>query len=348
MPNCNNIEVLDFISQLLHPNVVIDISYFSLTQNFWDRLVQIGSSQLVLPAIYGSLKRKNLHLHAPKDLMSYLQKISNLNHERNSAILKQLDFLSKIFNTHQIDYVFLKGAAMLVTKPYDVVNERMIGDIDVLVKEKDIGKTQNLLIKNGFKAVSKDYDFTKNLDFAKHLDRIVHPKYIAAVEIHRKLLDLTLKKPILSADIFKEKVQNAKGYCFPSKKHLWQHAILNWQYNDSGIIQNLLSFRLVVDVLYLEPKDIVKKIKISSKAIKHFYSLLSLFYNFYPTYYPLMKLRYKLVLKYKTLKILNRFYFKLRFFMNIGQIRLSSSIYRKRVLSNPIIFVKRIFDFWNK
>ena len=41
---------------------------------------------------------------------------------------------------------------MLLTKPYDVVNERMIGDIDVLVKEKDIVKTQNLLIKNGFKA----------------------------------------------------------------------------------------------------------------------------------------------------------------------------------------------------
>ncbi len=348
MPNYNKIKVLRFMAQLLHPNAVIDISYFTLTQNFWDRLVEIGSSQLVLPAIYGSLKRKNLDIHAPKDLISYLQKISSLNYERNAAILKQIDFLSKIFNKHQIEHVFLKGAAILIAKPYDALNERMIGDIDVLIPEKDIVRAQKLLINNRFKAVSKDYDFTKNLDFAKHLDRIVHPKFIAAVEIHRKLLDLTLKKSILSEDVLKEKIQNSKGYFFPSKKHLWQHAILNWQYNDNGIIQNSLGFRSVLDSLYLEPNDIVEKIKFSSKAIKHFYSLLSIYYDTYPTYYPLMKLRYKWTLKYKIINIINRVYFKLRFFMNIGRIRFSSSIYRKRVLNNPKIFIQRIFDFWNK
>ena len=68
-----------FMAQLLHPTVVVDASYFPAPQIFWDRLVQLGSSQLVLPAIYGALKRKKLIGHAPKDLVSYLQEITDLN-----------------------------------------------------------------------------------------------------------------------------------------------------------------------------------------------------------------------------------------------------------------------------
>ena len=108
-----------FMAKLLHPTTVVDTFYFTAPQIFWDRLVQLGSSQLMLPAIYGALKRKKLINHAPKDLVPYLQEITNLNQKRNTAILKQINFLSKLFNRHQIDYVFLKGATMLITRCHD-------------------------------------------------------------------------------------------------------------------------------------------------------------------------------------------------------------------------------------
>ena len=119
------------MAQLLHPKAEVDASYFPAPQIFWDRLVQLGSSQLVLPAIYGALKRKKLIGHTPKDLMSYLQEITDLNQKRNTAILKQIAFLSEVFNRHQIEHVFLKGAAILITKPYDTMNARMVEDVDV-------------------------------------------------------------------------------------------------------------------------------------------------------------------------------------------------------------------------
>ena len=129
-----------FIAELLHPKIKVSSSYFPAPQIFWDRLVQYGSSQFILPAIYGALKRKKLDDHAPIDLVSYLQEITDLNLKRNTAILKQINFLYKLFNTHQIDHVFLKGAAMLITSPYDAINERMVGDIDILVSKKDLSK----------------------------------------------------------------------------------------------------------------------------------------------------------------------------------------------------------------
>ena len=348
MPSYNRLQMIRFMAQLLHPTAEVDASYFPAPQIFWDRLVQLGSSQLVLPAIYVALKRKKLIGHTPKDLVSYLQEITDLNQKRNTAILKQIAFLSEVFNRHQIEHVFLKGAAILITKPYDTMNERMVGDIDVLVSEKALLKAQQLLIDEGFKAVSNKFSFTKDLDSEKHLTRIVHPNFIAAVEIHRKLLDLTLKKPISSTEVLNKKRKDSDGFYIPSKKHLWQHAILNWQYNDSGMARNALAFRSVMDVLYLESKDELVKLKTAPKAIKHFYCLLSMYYDSYLTYYPFSKLRYKWQLSYKLYDNLNNLYFRVHYLLNIGFLRLGSKTYRKRVLNHPKILWKRILNFWNR
>ena len=99
---------LYFIGQLLHPKISAAnlYHYFPAKQKFWNSLVRIGSEHLVLPAIYGALKRKKLEPHIPRDLWSYLEKISGLNHKRNIDILKQINSLSEIFNKHQVKHVF--------------------------------------------------------------------------------------------------------------------------------------------------------------------------------------------------------------------------------------------------
>jgi len=354
MPSYNRIQMFRFIAQLLHPIAVVDASYFPAPQIFWDRLVQLGSSQLVLPAIYGALKRKKLIDQAPKDLVSYLQEITDLNLKRNSSILKQIAFLSELFNRNQIEYVFLKGAAMLITKPYEAWSERMVGDIDVLVSEKDLFKTQQLLINEGFEALSNEFSFTKGVfseNHNKHLKRITHPNYIAAVEIHRRLL---IKENHLIApnNVIENKVQSKHGQWIPSKQHLWQHAILNWQYNDSGMARNALAFRSILDVLYLEPEDVMVELKMSSNASKHFYSLLSLYYGSYKTYHPKKKLVYKWKLQSKFFYKLHGFFRKLfslvALVFNRTKLFFKSRTYRKRILNHPKLLGQRILNFWNK
>ena len=355
MQSNSRLYMLSFMAQLLHPSAAVDKTYFTAPEPFWERLVQIGSGHLVLPAIYGALKRKKLVNYAPKDLVSYLRRITDLNRKRNTAILKQIDFLTEVFRMHEIDYVFIKGAALLITKPYKTINERMVGDIDILIVEKDLLRAQQLLIDKGFAAVpTNKFIFTKGVfsdDYYKHLERISHPNYIAAVEIHRRIL---IKENYLmpTKDILRNKLQSKQGQWIPSNQHQWQHAILNWQYNDNGMTLNHLSFRVVVDVLFLETKDMTMNSKTSPRAIKHFYSLLSLYYGKYKTYYPQKKLIYKWKLQSRVFDKSYSFFKNFTGFIFIGFLItgffLSSKNYRKRVLQNPKIFLQRIFEFWNK
>ena len=349
----NKIHIYRFISHLLHPNFVLDISNFRVNQYFWNRFVQIGSSQLILPSIYCALKRKKLEKKVPVDLLLYLSKITKLNHQRNIDIIKQIDFLSKTFKVHQIEHVFLKGAAMLISQPQRfIIEERMIGDIDILVAEKDIQKAQNILLNKGFEALPKKFSFTKGVfpnNKKKDIDRIVHSNYIAAVEIHIELLHIN-SDLIKAKEVLKNKVQSISGKWIPSKNHLWQHAILNWQYNDNGISMNSLAFRTVADVLYLEPNDVVDELITSNHAIKSFYSLLSLFYGNYKVYYPLKKIIYKLQLQSNTFYSFYSIYLKTMSFIFIVFNRLFlffiSKTYQKRVLNNPTLFMTRVFKFW--
>jgi hypothetical protein len=243
---------------------------------------------------------------------------------------------------------------MLITKPYDALNERMVGDIDVLVSEKDLSRSQELLINEGFKAVSNVFSFTNGIlpeNYYQHLDRISHPNYKAAVEIHSRLLikENHLLRP---KDVLENKLQSKKQYWIPSKEHLWQHAILNWQYNDNGMIRNDLAFRTVVDVSYLETKDLLVNVKTASRSIKSFYSLLSLYYGNYRTYYFQKKLIYKLKLKSRSFCIFHTFFVKFIKFIPLVFSRtflfLRSKIYRQRLLSKPKLLVDRIVYFWNK
>ena len=243
------------LARLLHPSYEIERSYFPTHDSFWDQLIKIGSSHLVLPAIYSSLKRKKLDHHAPKDLLIYLKEITNLNRRNNNEILKQISIYCKTFLKNKIEYVFLKGSAMLIFKPYKTVDDRMIGDIDILVSEKDLFKAKKVLIAANFQQLTSKFNFTKGVISQRHLKRLIHPNYISAVELHRRLLIDEKSDQINSRNILKNKIKTNKGYFIPSKNDLWLHAILNWQYNDNGYLFNTFSLRSFLDAVHLGKQE---------------------------------------------------------------------------------------------
>ena len=350
MYNYNLKHIMSFLSQLLHPNYTVEIQPIFEIQEFWNKVVKIGSAHLVLPAIYGGIKRKKLVNHIPAGLINYLDEISNLNHKQNIKILKQIAFISKIFEKNQIEYVFLKGAALLITKPYETIKERMVGDIDILVAEKDLVKAQKILIMEGFQETSK-IKLMKGLNLSRHLKRITHPDFISAVEIHRRIFDYNRINIISSNEILKNKLKTSEGYCVPSKFHLWLHAILNWQYNDNGIQYNTLSLRAYMDVVHLEPENIGNDI-IISKPVSHFYSLCSVLVDIYKKSNYLSALIFKYKLIFPKFRYTYDYLIKLKiiFLMILTRLKfaLNSKIYRRRVLKNLNLVVKRISIFWKK
>ena len=343
--------VLGFMAQLLHPTGDVNIDFFPVNQGFWDSIVRLSSSHLVLTAFHGAIRRKKLENFVPKKLLSYSKEIADLNYSRNKEILNQILYISKLFKKNSIEHVFLKGSAMLISQPYPSLYERMLGDIDILVAKKYLKKAQKLLIDKGFCEVSSEFSFVEDIVFSQHLKRIVHPKFIAAVEIHSRLLADENFNPINSNDILKLKVKTHNGYWIPCKNHLWQHALFNWQHNDSGLRYNDFSLRSFMDVVHLEPENINQNF-INNPTISHFYSLSSLFIKGYQNnnYISSILFKYKLIFPW-----FDSFsYFLTKSCITVGLIFtrliliIKSKTYRQRLINNKKLLKKRIFIFLGK
>ena len=214
----------------------------------WDAIVVEGSKHLVLPTIFCRLEAKGLTHLMPEELYTYLNELTQLNKNRNLAIIDQIDALSETLNSHNIDHVFLKGAALLVGDFYKNNAERMLGDIDILVAEEQLNKAYEILLNEDY--IASDQTFGHDFFEHKHLPRLKTEKHICAVELHKKLFVSFKDKVLTNSQILQDKTTDKSIYV-PSINHLIRHNILNYQINDQGGIYNSISFRSAYDSLVL-------------------------------------------------------------------------------------------------
>ena len=244
------IYIIRFLRLLLDPNSnkeeiktkIIDSQYF------WDGIVEHGSRHLVLPAVYGNLKRKNILKLIPVDLEKFLKDIYEKNGERNKKILLQIESLNDLFLKNNINHVFLKGSALLLSNKFDVLNERMIGDIDILIRKESILKARDVLLKNGYNFFNHEINFTQDLIETKHLNRMIHENQISAVELHKEVLNGNRFRLLPSEKLFSETVEIGRKKIL-NPKRLTEHIILNWRFNDHGVLKKTLSLRVVYDYI---------------------------------------------------------------------------------------------------
>src|SRR5690606_21867416 len=145
----------------------------------WDYLVRVSTSHYVFPALYCNLKSAGLLHYLPKDLVEYMKHITDLNRERNLQIIEEANEINTHLRAHNIKPIFLKGTGNLLEGLYDDIAERMVGDIDILVKKEECDRAFILLSDLGYtNKISEVYDEYR------HLPRIANDNKLAAVEIH--------------------------------------------------------------------------------------------------------------------------------------------------------------------
>ncbi|MDP5082024.1 MAG: nucleotidyltransferase family protein [Winogradskyella sp.] len=214
----------------------------------WDVIVIEGSKHLVLPAIYCRLKAKKLLHVLPKELEIYLEELTAINRNRNTTLLKQIQFISKLLNEHQIDHVFLKGAALLSSGFYKDIAERMVGDIDILISKEQLTTAFELIKHSGY---TKTYGFAYQTIGYRHLDRLIAPNELAAIELHDEVLIEKYRKIIDVNNILDSKI-----YCntiaIPDTYHLGMHHILAWQINDLGHFYRAINLKTFYDSIILK------------------------------------------------------------------------------------------------
>lgn len=247
----------------------------SHTEFNWDNIVIEGSKHLVLPAIYCRLKSKELIHILPEELDTYLKEITSLNKNRNNEILAQTRTLSELLIAHNIEHVFLKGAALISGGYYNNIAERMLGDIDILISNDQLDLAFQLLKNNSYYPIEQTLgdDFFEH----KHLPRLKTDQYICAVELHRKLFISHKNIELNNSNILFSK-QVINGIALPSSKHLLLHNVLNYQINDKGSLYNSISFRSAYDSVTIQNKEGELKIK-ASKIIKKYFNILSIFFE---------------------------------------------------------------------
>lgn len=223
----------------------------------WEQFVQLCSNHLILQVIYIKFRAHDLLRYLPNDLTEYLENVYQLNRIRNIRILKQVEEITSALNKEGINPVFLKGTANLLDNVYTDPGERIIGDIDLLVPEKDFLKAAKIVEGMGYlKDQWPDYFPVTSY---KHYPRLWRKDVPADIEIHRLPLPDKYLRWLNPEMIFNNKVPVPKytGAYVPSDKHKIIHSIINGQWADARYYNGTISFRDLYDLyLYSDTTEI--------------------------------------------------------------------------------------------
>ncbi len=222
-------------------------------ENILFQFIRISSNHLVLPAIYIRLKNAGLTEFLPIDFNEHLNDIYTLNVKRNIEILQQVDEINNQLSTHNIEPVYLKGTANLLDDLYTDTGDRMIGDIDFLVQQKEFLKTADIILQLGYKTDKKIYDDIKSL---KDYPRLYRKDVPADIEIHRIPVNSEYSKFFNSKTLFKEKIPiTNKVNCFvPSDKHKIIHNFIHSQLSNKGYKFKIIPLRDLYDSYLLSKR----------------------------------------------------------------------------------------------
>lgn len=274
-----------FVIELLFDK---SISYFPTKDDseFWNNFVKIVSDQIVIPTAYFKLSERRLLDKIPDDLKKYLYEIFDFSRIRNKTIFDECNLIEKELKRKKISFIFLKGASFLRTIYSKTIGIRMMHDIDILVKKRDILRARSLVLGLGF----VDRGFTNKFNIGKHLPRLIKRENNIGLELHHRLT--TNNKYFDYDKIFKNPEKS-----FLSVSDNMLHIILNSEYSDNGTLLGLINLRSKYDFYNLNKlknnfsfdKNIYSKIFLIKMNYLRIYDSNNIHSHIYYAYLALLK-----------------------------------------------------------
>jgi len=249
----------------------IDISHLN-----FEKLIKIASAHLMLPALFFNIHKKNLTCLFPEDFVDYIKNIYSINKARNEVLISEAKELSQLLHKNNINHIFLKGSALILSNVFEDIGERMIGDIDFIVQDKDKEKIKNLLYNKNYYGLFPDSLFT--FFKPRHFPRIVQKNKTIPIEPHTELLSPGYRCVINSKELINDFKDEAKSIKTPSKSFLFDHCIYNLQINDRGLYNSNYNHRSIYDIFKINCKNRldIKNIK-KDIYTKHYFLTINKF-----------------------------------------------------------------------
>ena len=249
----------------------IDISHIN-----FEKLIKIASGHLMLPALFFNINKKNLSHLFPDDFIDYIENIYSINKARNEILLSEAKELSQLLYQNNINHIFLKGSALILSNVFEDIGERMIGDIDFIIQDKNKEKIKKLLYNKNYCGLFPDSLFT--FFKPRHFPRIVQKNKTIAIEPHTELLSPGYRCVINSKELINDFKDETKTIKTPSKSFLFDHCIYNLQINDRGLYNSNYSHRSIYDIFKINCKNRldIKNIK-KDIYTKHYFLTINKF-----------------------------------------------------------------------
>jgi hypothetical protein len=160
------------------------------------------------------------------------------------------------------------------------MGERMIGDIDLLVREYDYLKTIETIISLGYCYEKKDF-FTNELP--KHFYRLYKNDVPADIEIHRLPVNIPFSKKFNTEIIFENRIlaHGKQNIYVPSVEHRIIHNFIHTQLSNKGHwlknnpLRDLYDFYLLSNFTKLS--QVSNKVEEKNKLISYIYLYSQIF-----------------------------------------------------------------------
>lgn len=153
----------------------------------------------------------------PGGLRDYLSQLHQANADRNAAMRRGLEDLLHLFSRQGIVPVLLKGAATFCDDLYNDPGARIMGDLDLLVKDDAVEAASKALLDLGYQDVfdpGKALDGIETDERHHQLPRYVKPGTPLAVEIHFKVSYAQAGR-VLAVDQAWQNILKARLYGIP-------------------------------------------------------------------------------------------------------------------------------------
>ncbi len=163
----------------------------------WGPVIAVASGTLMVPTLWNALKHKNLVDGLDDDLKFYLSGFYDLNRQRNILIRRQAEQIVGALNESGIEPILLKGAALMFMDEAGAGGYRIMSDIDILAREEDVQKYQEVLISLGYEVYDQDLAATHD-SWLQHLPPMTRAGDPASIELHTGLFHVYDDSGILS------------------------------------------------------------------------------------------------------------------------------------------------------
>ncbi|HYW96436.1 MAG TPA: nucleotidyltransferase family protein [Bacteroidales bacterium] len=254
----NKLDTYLLTGKLLAKDILYDESDLTIALKDadpdWELFTRLADGHLVLQTIYPKIAKSTLKQFFPEDLITHLRIINEMNTQRTLEIIDQCKEIDAILQEIEVSPMYMKGAANILEGLYNDPGERILHDIDILVREDQTDDAFQALINGGYK-LNDVFDQRLPLS-SKHYPILFKPGQPVYVEVHRypvspKYLD-TINTDVLFSD--KREINGMKGVYAMSDHHKIIHSFIHSQMEHSGHYYAREFLRTLYDLLLLSQK----------------------------------------------------------------------------------------------